>query len=127
ANPFYRWAWFWFGVTVNFDQTGTWTIEFTIDDELHSAPLEIVDSIASATNRPPVDLAAVNLSPASPEFNEAIRCTALGNFVLRDPDYDQVSHRFVWEVNDVVVRDVTIAAMSDILASETATPGDEVR
>lgn len=126
GNGFSRWSSYWFFFNVNLNVTGTWTLEYTLDGDVTTAPIEVVASMASAVNRAPSPVNSVSFVPAAPEDTDAIRCLADAPLILRDADYDQVAHRFVWEVNDVVVRDVTIAALSDMLPAGTAEPGDTV-
>ena len=46
--------------------------------------------------------------------------------VADDPDYDVVSYHYVWTVNGNVVRNVTIAAHSDALATNLFAKGDRL-
>lgn len=42
------------------------------------------------------------------------------------PDFDLVGYRYEWKVNNRVVRSVTSAALTDLLAAGTALPKDKV-
>ncbi len=53
-------------------------------------------------------------------------CEIKHPLVTDHPDYDVVSYRYVWKVDDRVVRDVTIAAHSDALATDLFAKGDRL-
>jgi hypothetical protein len=57
----------------------------------------------------------VSLEPAAPGPDDVLFCRVAGSLTLDDPDYDVLRYEYVWTVDDVVVRQVTTAALSDAL------------
>ena len=45
---------------------------------------------------------------------QVLTCEVLSQLMARDPDYDIVSYRYEWRVNNRVVRSVTSAALTDL-------------
>jgi Peptidase family M23 len=116
----------WWGIQVDLNRTGTWTLKLKADhEELLVAPFTVVTSSSQIQNRPPgpftVDFEAPVIAPGSVPV-----CRVLGP-QFADPDYDVVSYRYRWTVNDVVVRDITSAARTDALARNHVNPGANLR
>ena len=61
-----------------------------------------------------------------PKARRVPLCEIKYPLVTDDPDYAVVSYRYVWKVDGRVVRDVTIAAHSDALATDLFAKGDRL-
>jgi len=125
-NPFLRWSWYWWWYFVQLDQLGIWHIEFYVNGTiLANAPFDVVASAGEIVNRPPYPI-SVQIEPASPAASDVLICRVGTDLVLDDADYDLVRYRYIWATDTMIVRDVTTAAHSDVLAHNVATPGSEV-
>lgn len=119
------WWWYW-NITDMHEIPGTWSVELIVNHEvLLKMQLEIVQSIDKDFNRAPVSV-DIEMHPSSPKADDVIECTVLGSLVHDDPDRDLVAYHYEWRVNDIVVRDLTAAAMRDVLPADAAGPGDTV-
>lgn len=126
GNPFYRWSWWWWAYTVNLNVTGTWHLRLILNGTLAAAaPFDVVATAGEIVNRPP-DPVTVTLHPAIPLATDVLRCLVHTDLVLDDPDYDIVRYHYVWRVDGSIVRDVTSAAQTDVLARDTAPAGSWV-
>ena len=106
--------------------TGTWTVRLDINGVAAvTAPFVVVNTINPNFNRAPNPI-GVALSPSSPTVSDALIGRVNGPFPIADPDFNHVSHRWVWRVNGQVVRDVTTGARSDILARGLGHPGASI-
>ena len=120
-----HWWWYW-NIADMHTYPGTWSVDLVVNGEvLLDMQLEIVDSIDDDFNRAPASI-DIDLHPSSPESDDVIECTVLGTLVHDDPDRDLVSYHYEWRVNDIIVRDLTAAAMRDVLQSDAAGNGDTV-
>lgn len=120
-----RWWWSW-NITAMHNYAGTWSVDLVVNEEvLLNMQLEIVESIDEDFNRAPASI-DIEMHPSSPDPDDVIECTVLGTLVHDDPDRDLVSYHYEWRVNDIVVRDLTAAAMRDVLQSDAAGSGDTV-
>jgi hypothetical protein len=52
-----------------------------------------------------------------------VQCLVRRSLVTEDPDYDVVRYRYRWRVGAKLVREVTSAALSDVLRHGLARPG----
>ncbi|MDG2201728.1 MAG: peptidoglycan DD-metalloendopeptidase family protein [Phycisphaerales bacterium] len=105
---------------------GTWRVQFRINGILKmDLPFDMVADRGDIWNRKPQPIGGW-LVPAEPEAQNAIVANVSTNLLGDDKDYDMVKYRYMWYVNDVLVRDVTSAGQSDILARDKAESGDEV-
>ncbi|HEX8172605.1 MAG TPA: M23 family metallopeptidase [Thermoanaerobaculia bacterium] len=105
----------WWAIDVNLNVNGVWTLAFDVNgSRIATLPFTVVESNADVFNRPPNPITAA-IEPAGLLGNEVPVCRVSGDLVA-DPDYEVVSYRYQWRVNDVVVRDVTTAAESDALS-----------
>ena len=113
---------------------GRWTVVYELSGKVVAeAPFDVVASARQVVNRPPLAL-GVSLDPAVPRAGEVVVCKVATSLVAEDPDYDIVRYGFRWTSNGRVPREVTSAALSDVLprtsvrASETlacsVTPSD---
>lgn len=84
-----------------------------------------VAATSRAVNRKPNPVKA-RLVPAAPVTGEVMTCQVQTSLILEDPDYDAVRYKYVWKVNNKVVRTVTSAALSDVLAKGKTKKGDRV-
>jgi hypothetical protein len=67
------------------------------------------------------------LEPRSPAADEPVMCRVALAGPAADPDLDRVRYRYVWSLDDRVVRDATTAVRGDYLPSASATPGAALR
>jgi len=110
----------------NLDLPGTWRFQALINDEVVvDAPFKVVTAARQIANRAP-NKVTVQLSPPHPVESQAITCEVQSPLVLRDPDFDIVSYRYEWKVNGRLVRTVTSAGLTDLLASGMAHTKDKV-
>lgn len=89
-----------------------------------NAPFTVA-AVSRAVNRRPNPV-KVRLLPAAPVTGEVMACQVQTSLILEDPDYDLIRYKYVWKVNNRVVRTVTSAALSDVLAKGKAKKGDRV-
>ncbi|HSS79142.1 MAG TPA: M23 family metallopeptidase [Thermoanaerobaculia bacterium] len=110
---------------LNLDRPGTWRFQALINDQVVvDAPFKVVTAARQIANRAP-NKVTVQLSP-HPVAGQALICQVQSPLVLRDPDFDIVSYRYEWKVNGHLVRTVTSAGLTDLLASGMAHPKDKV-
>jgi hypothetical protein len=112
----------WWGVQVDLNRVGTWSMKLKADNrEVVNAPFTVVASPTSIVNRAPgaftVDFEAPVLVPGHVPV-----CRVAGP-TFADPDYDVVSYRYRWSVDNDIVRDVTSAARMDALARDRVRAG----
>ncbi len=127
-NPQWGSAWFWFNWNVpNMHViTGTWTVRVEINGvQVAALPFEVVTTPTPGLNHPP-EAVTVTMEPGEPSVNDTLRCRVTSSNLLDDLDFDVVSHRFLWRVNGVVVRDETVAARADLLPRSLFGVGDVV-
>ncbi|MEA2602825.1 MAG: hypothetical protein QOF89_3817 [Acidobacteriota bacterium] len=111
---------------LNLDIPGTWRFQVAINDSLAvDAPFKVVTTASQIANRPPNKI-TTRLSPSHPVEGQVLTCTVQTSLVTEDPDYDIVSYHYEWKVNGRVVRTVTSAALTDLLAAGKAHPKDRV-
>lgn len=116
-----------FALRVNFDAVGIWRFQLEIDGALTvDVPFRVVANAKQRKNRPPNRI-AVRLAPPNPVAGEVVACEVQTSLITEDPDFDVVSYQYEWRVDNLVVRSVTSAALSDLLPAGTAEPGDRVR
>ena len=124
SSPFYKYGvhtWNW---NVNLDVTGTWRLQYYLNNQLVAdAPFSVVDSAAEIINRPPNAIQAV-LDPPAPKSSEVVFCRVQTSLVVEDPDYDRVRYRYQWRVKGNLVREVISAALSDALPKDSAQNND---
>jgi peptidase M23-like protein len=109
-------------LTFNFDLdlnvVGNWRYQVAINDSLVvDAPFKVVATAQQIANRPPNKITA-RLSP--PVEGQAVSCVVQSSLLLRDPDFDIVSYRYEWRVNNRLVRTITSAGLTDFLAAGVA-------
>ena len=108
---------------VNFDVTGTWKVELSINQQVVlNAPIQVVSPGTPVTNTAPTPVTGV-MDPAS---DGTMFCRITSSPILADADYDFVSYHYVWKVNGAVVRDVVSAGLADAIPRDAAKPGDNV-
>ena len=119
-------AWVLTSFNVSLDLPGTWRVQILINDDMVvDAPVKVVTNSRQIANRAPNKISA-HLSPPHPAEGQALICQVQSPLILRDPDFDVVSYRYEWRVNGHLVRTVTSAGLTDLLASGVARPGDKV-
>ncbi len=122
-NPDYRWSWWYWTRTVNFNQPGTWHILFDLNGAtMIEAPFDVLPIGSSIVNRPPNPI-SVALDPPAPTVDDTVFCRVYSSLVLDDPDYEIVRYEYVWLADGDEVRRVTSAAHSDALPHHTAPAG----
>ena len=106
--------------------TGTWRVELHINGKkLATMPYEVMAKRDPKLNRAPVALKKIKFR-SKPRAGVVPFCEINHPLVADDPDYDVVSYHYVWTVNGNVVRNVTIAAHSDALATNLFAKGDRL-
>lgn len=123
GNPeIYRFqkSWFGFDFQPMSPVPGTWRLLFELDGQVMiDTPFEVVaGAVNPAFNRAPAAItAALNFEPAigATSAPARVRITTLAPPAMEDPDWDIVRYRYLWKINNVVKRDVTTAAQSDML------------
>ncbi len=130
ANPFYRWSLWYFAPTIeNIGAIpGTWRMELDVNGTLEvSAPVEVKPVRDPEFNRPPAAVDGLRFDPATPHAGKALFCRLDPSLVNEDPDYDVVGYTYVWTVNGVEKRRVTIAGHADALQADLVHAGDLIR
>jgi hypothetical protein len=116
-----------FGFDLALDTVGTW--HFVADMEgmpRIDMPFKVVANTSQLGNRKPNKIAAT-LTPRSPVEGRVLICTVNGSAITEDPDYDVVGYRYDWRVAGRLVRSVTSAASTDVLAADVASPSDKLQ
>jgi hypothetical protein len=109
--------------SVNFDVTGTWKVELSINQQVAlNAPILVVSPGTPVTNTAPTPVTGV-MDPAS---DGTVFCRITSSPILADADYDFVRYHYLWKVNGTVVRDVVSAGLADAIQRDAAKPGDNV-
>lgn len=114
-----------FALELDLDMVGAWRLRAEIGGLVVEAPFRVVANSRQLGNRKPNRITA-RLGPAHAVPGEVLTCTVQTSLVTEDPDYDLVSYRYEWRVNNRVVRAVTSAATTDLLAADVALPQDKV-
>ena len=111
---------------LDFDRTGLWRFQLDINGvSIVNAPFTIVAKANQVRNRPPARI-RVSMVPARPEAGQVLACQVQTSRVFEDPDYDLIRYRYEWRVNGKLVRAVTSAALSDVLARDKFKVKDRV-
>ena len=114
-----------FFYTFNLDVTGLWHLEISVNDQVvANAPFTVISS-GTPVNHPPGGVQAV-FDPPAPIPADVIFCRITSSTILLDPDYDLPRFRYLWKVNDVTVRDIVSAGLSDAIPRNSANTGDTV-
>jgi len=122
----YRVGWGTFWIEDNLTP-GIWRMRVDVNGaKAVDAPFTVVTSSAQIVNHRPNSIAA-RLVPAAPATGQIMTCQVNSPLVLRDPDYDIVRYRYEWTVNNKIVRSLTSAALSDVLAKGKVKKGDKVK
>lgn len=101
---------------------GTWRLEVTLDGRTVAvAPFSVVVSRARVRNRAPNPIAALVRAVGA-----AFRCEISTSLVTEDPDYAIIRYRYRWTVGGTKRREVTSAALSDLLRGGLASAGEQV-
>jgi murein DD-endopeptidase len=119
----FQWAYGVFWSQRNFTP-GRWRFLVDVNDA-RAVDVPFTVTASRAVNRRPNPVKA-RLLPAAPVTGEVMTCQVQTSLVFEDPDYDLVRYKYVWKVNNRVVRTVTSAALSDVLAKGKARKGDRV-
>lgn len=121
TNPYYRSSYWWWSYNINFDVTGDWTLELSVNGVIAAqAPLTLASG--AAVNRPPLAVVPV-FDPPLAAASQAVFCRVPFRLV-DDPDYDVVRYRYVWKRNGAVIRDVINASLADAVPAAACAPGD---
>ncbi len=124
----YRTSWWWatFDIFEMHRITGEWTIRLRINGDLEAEiPILVVETRDPDLNRAPAPV-TLSFAPAVPTPDDVLFGLVDNDLILDDVDFDIVRYRWVWTVNDVVVRDAVTAARSDALPRSSFGAGDVV-
>jgi hypothetical protein len=137
-NPFWEFfSWWWpYDVADMHTIPGAWQVLLHINGVLHvEAPLQVVFQPSPGANVPPQPI-TLQFDPPSPRVGDSLAVLVQSSLTLDDLDYDLVRYRYLWSIDETVVRDVITAGQSDVLsrsllkshavASCEVTPMDEV-
>lgn len=103
---------------------GRWQVEYALEGRVAAeAPFDVVATQRQIVNRPPRSV-AVSLDPSAPRAGEVVVCKVASSLVTEDPDYDIVRYRYRWTSGGRLLREVTSAALSDVLRRDAARPGE---
>ncbi|HEV8628970.1 MAG TPA: peptidoglycan DD-metalloendopeptidase family protein, partial [Thermoanaerobaculia bacterium] len=108
-----------FALELDLDKVGTWRLRAEIGGLAVEAPFRVVANSRQLGNRRPNRITA-RMSPAQAVPGEVLTCAVQTSLITEDPDYDLVSYGYEWRVNNRVVRTVTSAATTDLLAADVA-------
>ena len=124
AAPNFQYGWTKKRLRLSLGQLGRWTLRYALDGVvLAEAPFDVVATARQVRNRPPAGVTA-SLEPATPVPGQAVVCRVGTSLVTEDPDFDLVRYRYRWTAGGRLVRDVTSAALSDVLRRDAARPGE---
>jgi murein DD-endopeptidase MepM/ murein hydrolase activator NlpD len=116
---------FGWGMDLDLYATGMWKLALLLDDrEIAALPFEVVVPGTTLENHPPHS-PQVQLGPVAVLTGRPAICRVTPMLVA-DPDYDVVSYGYEWRVGGVLVRSVTSAATTDVLAREHLIDGADV-
>jgi peptidase M23-like protein len=114
-----------FSLDLDLSTTGVWRFQLELDGTLVvDAPFRVVASPGQVVNRPPNKI-GLSLSPA-PVAGEVVACEVLTPLIGKDPDYDIVSYRYDWRSGSRLLRSVTSAGSTDLLAADLVHAGDRL-
>ncbi|MEM7165193.1 MAG: M23 family metallopeptidase [Planctomycetota bacterium] len=112
----FSWHWLAFDVPEMHTLLGNWRIQLLFGTDLWiDSFVEVVPAHGPVYNDPP-NAVTLLFEPAAPVSSDALQCKVGTNVLDDDPDFDIVRYNYVWSVDGVVVRDVTHAALADVLA-----------
>ena len=124
--PNFQYGWTKKRLRLSLGQLGRWTLRYVLDGSvLAEAPFDVVATARQVRNRPPAAVTAF-LEPAMPTAGQAVVCRVATSLVTEDPDFDLVRYRYRWTAGGRLVREVTSAALSDVLRRDAARPGEAV-
>ncbi len=119
-------GWYWWGYPVRLDRVGTWHLVVRVNNKrVLDAPFKVVARANQVVNRPPKGV-QVRVDSTGAGVEDVLVCRVAKPTLIRDADYDLVSYGYVWKVGDTVLRELTSAALSDMLPRATAKAGDTV-
>jgi hypothetical protein len=102
---------FWWGIDADLNITGDWTLLFDVGTtRLLSVPFRVIAAV---------------IEPSVIHADQAPVCRVEAPTLI-DPDYDVVSYKYEWRVDDVPVRTITSAVRSDALAANLIRTGSRV-
>jgi hypothetical protein len=114
-----------FSEEVDLATPGVWRFQVELDDtRVVDAPFRVVASAKQVVNRAPSKIGV--LFPTAPAAGEATICEVLTSLTGRDPDYDLVRYRYEWRAGSKLLRTVTSAATTDLLAADLVHAGDRL-
>ena len=114
-----------FSVEVDLATPGVWRFQLELDDtRVVDAPFQVVASARQVVNRAPSKIGV--RFPTAPAAGEAALCEVVTSLLGRDPDYDLVRYRYEWRSGSKLLRAVTSAASTDLLAADLVRAGDRL-
>lgn len=115
-----------FAFELSLDVPGVWRLQAEINGGLVvNAPFRVVANARQIKNRPPSRVTA-RFRPSKPVEGQVLTCEVQTSLITEDPDFDIMSYRYEWRVNNRVVRSVTSAAWTDLLPAGATKPKDRV-
>jgi hypothetical protein len=114
-----------FSLDLDLATPGDWRFQLELDGmPVVDAPFRVVARPKQVVNRPPNKI-RLRLSPA-PVAGEVAACEVLTSLIGEDPDYDLVRYRYEWRSGSKLLRSVTSAASTDLLAADLVHVGDRL-
>jgi hypothetical protein len=105
-------------------QLGRWRLAYELGGNVVAdAPFDVVATQKRVVNRAP-NAVGLALEPASPRAGEVVVCRVATSLVTEDPDFEIVRYRYRWTSGSRLVRQVTSAALSDVLRKGAARAGE---
>ncbi len=109
------WAWYGWNLTAMRSVAGLWRVEVLINGVVRfDGPIDVRPTRSPANNTAPNPV-TLAFDPPQPVPGQVNFCRVTSSLAADDTNYDLVRHRFVWRVGATVVRDVTVACLSDTL------------
>ena len=106
---------------LNLAQVGRWGLTYELGGSVVAeAPFDVVATDRRVVNRAPNSVTAA-LEPASPRA-EVVVCRVATSLVTEDPDFEIVRYRYRWTSGGRLVRQVTTAALSDVIRNDATRP-----
>ena len=122
--PNFQYGWTKQRLRLDLAQVGRWRLRYSLDGAvLAEAPFDVVTAARLVRNRPPAAVTAA-LEPAAPRAGEVVVCRVSTSLVTDDPDFDIVRYRYRWTSGGRLVRQVTSAALSDLIPRGATRPGE---
>jgi hypothetical protein len=114
------------GYRISLKPVGAWRLLVDVGGRtVVDAPFVVVARQRDVRNRPPNPVSA-ELVPPTPSPGGVVQCRVQTSLVTEDPDYDIVRYQYRWTVGGRIAREITSAALSDVLRKGVAVSGREL-